>query len=294
MDDDRGERGVRDVEEDGRQRVDCQQHDEGGNDPGERSSHPGFGLDGRPGERACSRIRSKKRAQQVRHPNGYHFLRGVDGVVVDAPKGLGNGDMLNEQNDHRGWQLARKSFDDGLAYLRNRGILKPWLELAFSLARLVYIRRTSGNWPGDFELVLLGRTMMPVDQPTDHGVKQDHEGRSKSGEEEEELGFAGHFLGAKVTNGSDGIEHEQSGHTHGGVEVTSSEMFEDVDDHFVRGLSRVESGDAHHRWELTNGDVNCRTRHERRNCRQRDEVNDPAHSDQTDEGNNRTADDCES
>ena len=125
VDDDGRQGGARDVKKHGGEGVDGQEHDEGGDDAGEGGADAGLGFDGGAGEGAGGGIGAQERPQQVRHADGDHLLRGVDGVVVDAAKRLGDGDVLDQQDNHRRGQFAGEGGDDVLVDRRHRRILKP-------------------------------------------------------------------------------------------------------------------------------------------------------------------------
>lgn len=199
--------------------------------------------------------------------------------------------MFNEQDDHRCRKLVGKAADDGFRHLRNRSIFESYNPSA----RFIHgrIGRTSRHRACDLEFVLLRRTVMPIDQPTDHRVQQDDKCRPQRREKEEELGSAGHSPGTEVAHGPDRIQHHQCGQTHGRVQFGSSEMFQNIDHDFVRGCSRVESCNPHQGWDLADGDVERRARHEGGNGGQRDEVYNPAHTDQPDEDDDGTANNCQ-
>jgi len=74
------------VEEDRRQRVYRQEDYNSGDDTSERSTNACFGFDGSPREGSSGRICSKEWSKQVCNSNSHHFLRRVDGVIVDPAK----------------------------------------------------------------------------------------------------------------------------------------------------------------------------------------------------------------
>lgn len=80
--------GVGDVEEDRREGIQSQQHDNGRDDSRKGRADAGLGLDGGSREGSGRGICAQKGAQQVGDANGDEFLRRVDDVVVDAAKRL--------------------------------------------------------------------------------------------------------------------------------------------------------------------------------------------------------------
>jgi hypothetical protein len=113
VDDDTGKTCIRDVEEDGSKGVESKQDDNSSNDTSEGSSDTSLGLDGSSGERSSSGVSSKEGTEKVADTNGDEFLRGVDNVVVDTTERLGDGDVLNQDNDDGGGKLGDERLDDG-------------------------------------------------------------------------------------------------------------------------------------------------------------------------------------
>lgn len=113
VDDDTGKTCVRDVEEDSSKGVESKQDDNSSNDTSEGSSDTSLGLDGSSGERSSSGVSSKEGTEKVADTNGDEFLRGVDNVVVDTTERLGDGDVLNQDNDDGGGKLRDERLDDG-------------------------------------------------------------------------------------------------------------------------------------------------------------------------------------
>jgi len=109
VDDDGRKTGGRDVEEDGRQGVQRQKDDDSGEDTSEGRPDTGLRLDRSPGERAGGRVPAEERPEDVGETNGDEFLGRVDDVVVDAAKGLGNGDVLNQEDQNGGRDIRSKS-----------------------------------------------------------------------------------------------------------------------------------------------------------------------------------------
>jgi hypothetical protein len=93
-------------------------------------------------------------------------LRRVDAVVVDAPKRLGDGNVLDEEDDDRYGQLGRKGRQDLLVDDRN-----------------AHGGEASRN--GAQNRKARAAAVVHVDQPADHGVEQDDEGRTQRADKEE-------------------------------------------------------------------------------------------------------------
>ena len=125
MNDDRRETGLGNVEEHRRERVDGEEHHDRRDHAGERGSDARLGLDGGARKRPRRRVRSEKGTQQIRDADGDHLLRGIDGVIVDATKRFRNRNVLDQQHDHRGRQVADEGFDDGLVDRGSGRVLEP-------------------------------------------------------------------------------------------------------------------------------------------------------------------------
>lgn len=111
VNDNTGKGRFRDVKENSCECVDGDEDEDCCNATSERSSHTSFGLDGGSRKRSGSGIATQERTQQVGDTNGNHFLRGIDSVVVDTTEGLGNGNVLDQENDNSSRKLAGESFD---------------------------------------------------------------------------------------------------------------------------------------------------------------------------------------
>lgn len=90
MNDDCREGAVRDVVEDGREEVDCEEDHDSSDDTGEWSADTGLGLDGCAGERSSGWVPTEEGSDDVGDADRDHFLGRVDGVVVDAAERLGD------------------------------------------------------------------------------------------------------------------------------------------------------------------------------------------------------------
>lgn len=73
-----------DIEEDGGQGVDGEQHNNGGDTAGQGSTNTRLRLDGGPGKGSGSRVRAQERTKKVGHTNTDQFLGRLDGIVVDT------------------------------------------------------------------------------------------------------------------------------------------------------------------------------------------------------------------
>lgn len=111
---------------------------------------------------------------------------------------------------------------------------------------------------------------MTVDEPTDHRVQENDESGAQGRDEEEELLPMGHLLGGILASGSNQVEHCEGRETHCSINLRSWKAFEGVDDHPVGGRARIKARDAHHTGDLTNRNVQGRTRHIGRDRHQRD------------------------
>lgn len=90
VDDNCREGAVRDVVEDGCKEVDCEENDDPGNDTSEWGTDTSLGLDSCARERSSGWVSTEEGADDVGDTDCNHFLRRVDGVIVDATERLGN------------------------------------------------------------------------------------------------------------------------------------------------------------------------------------------------------------
>ena len=65
---------------------------------------------------------------------------------------------------------------------------------------------------------------MDVDCCTDHGVKQDHKGRSKRRDEKERLSSVWSLPGTVVARRSNAVQHEKSRQAQGGIELGTGQV----------------------------------------------------------------------
>lgn len=148
------------------------------------------------------------------------------------------------------------------------------------------IALTSRNSAQDLKQGFLA--VVSVDQPTNHGIKQDDKDSPQSGQEEEHFSSVWHLTSSVIHRAPDDIEKKKRCQTHGSIELAMSKVFQRVDNDSVSRSSRVKKiTDAHQRRHLTNGNVEGRTCHESRDGGQGNEVNDPPAADQADKADNR-------
>ena len=98
--------------------------------------------------------------------------------------------MLDESHNDGSWKLTRKGLNDSLVYCRDCSSLE-----------------TSGHCAQDRKDIVLGRAMVSVDEPTDHGVKKDDEGGSECRDEEERFGSVWHLSSSKITSTPYHVQH---------------------------------------------------------------------------------------
>ena len=182
--------------------------------------------------------------------------------------------MLNEQDNHRSRKLVGERRDDVGVDNRNLRVLEA-----------------SWDFSEDGKLGIVSR--IPVGQPADHGVQQNDESCAKGGNEEPRLALAGLLSRHEIAEPADQVEKEQCRQAHRSIEIGPSQMLEDVDDDLVCRLARAEASDTHEVWHLTDCDVDCGARHERRDGSKRDEFNDPSKAREAKEAHNSASDDCE-
>lgn len=99
VNDDGGKTGEGDIEESVGETVQGDDDDDSGDPTSCRGSHTALGLEGRAREGTGSGQCGEEGSDRVRHSDGNQFLVGVDLVTVDATEGLGDGNMLQKQND---------------------------------------------------------------------------------------------------------------------------------------------------------------------------------------------------
>ncbi len=182
--------------------------------------------------------------------------------------------MFNQDYNNRGRQLACEGLDDRLVHRWHCRVLE-----------------TSRHNAQDCENVVLGLAMMSVDQPTDHGVKQDDKSGPKCGDEEECLSSIGHPSCCEIASTPYEVQHSQSRQPHRGIDLSMLKILQSINDDFVSGSPIVDVGDAHQCGYLTDCNIQGRTSHISGNSSQRDEVNDPAAANESDEADDGSSND---
>ena len=67
-----------------------------------------------------------------------------------------------------------------------------------------------------------------------------------------------------LADGADEVQQEEGSQAHCGITSGSREALERVDDDQIGGRARIEAGDAHESWDLTNSDIQGGAGHEGR------------------------------
>ena len=102
--------------------------------------------------------------------------------------------MLDENHNDRGRKLFDESVDDRLVQSRGRSVFEP-----------------SGHFAQDREdRLLLWTSVMPVYEPTDHGVEKNDECSPERRDEEKRFGPVWHPSSCKITSTSYQVKHSQS------------------------------------------------------------------------------------
>lgn len=99
VDNEAGQGGHGNVEEDLGQGVESQEDDDGSEDTGERSANTSLRLDGGTGKGSSCGVSTEEGTQEISEAHSDQFLRGIDNVVVDSAKRLGDGDVLDNQDN---------------------------------------------------------------------------------------------------------------------------------------------------------------------------------------------------
>ncbi|TKW52537.1 hypothetical protein CTA1_13432 [Colletotrichum tanaceti] len=275
VDDEAGEGGHGDVEEDGGQGVEGQQDDDGGEDAGEGGADAGLGLDGGAGEGSGGRVGAEEGAEEVGEADGDQLLGGVDDVVVDAAEGLGDGDVLDDEDDDGDGQVRGEGGEQLGVDVGGAGVLEA-----------------AGDLAEDPELCLFGVPVdVAVDEPADEDVEQDDEGHAEGGHEEPELLAVRLAVGHDAAEEADGVEQEEGGQAHGGVDAGGGQGLEHVDDDPVGRVAGVDALQAEQGGDLAGGDADGGARHEGGDGHEGDELDDPAEADEADEEQHGARDD---
>jgi hypothetical protein len=190
VDDDTSKTSVGDVEENGSQGVKSKQDNDSSNDTGEGSADTSLGLDGSSREGSGGGVGTQERTEKVANTDGDELLRRVDDIVVDTAEGLGDGNVLNQDNDDGGGKLRDEGPDDGRVDLGNSSM-----------------GEATGNVANNADARLFA--VVDVHSSADTDVEQDDKGSSKGGDEEVQLGTVRLLLGHGATKNANGIEHDQ-------------------------------------------------------------------------------------
>lgn len=243
VDDDGREGSVGDVEEDSSQGIEGKEHNDGGDDTSEGSADTSLGLDSSSREGASGRVSTEEGSEQVGDTNSDKLLRGVDDVVVDTAEGLGDGDVLNQDND------------DGSRKLRKEGLDDAGVDLGGSS-----VGEATGHILDDADhRVILA---VDVDSSTDTSIQENDKSSPKSGNEKEGLGTVRLALGQGRAGEANDVEHEQGGETESGVDLGAAEVLEGLDDDLVGGSTGVDTRDAHELGHLTSNNADTGASHE--------------------------------
>lgn len=124
VDNDGRKTGGRDEEEDGRQGIESEKNDDSGKDTSEGRPDASLGLDGSAGEGAGGRVAAEERTEDVGETNGDEFLGRVDDVVVDTTERLGDGNVLNQEDQDGGRDVRAKGRQDLGVEARSTNVLE--------------------------------------------------------------------------------------------------------------------------------------------------------------------------
>lgn len=278
MNDDGRQRRTRNVEEDSRKGVDGEENDDGGDNTSQGRSDTGLGLDGSSAERSGRRVATQEGSKEVRDTDGDHLLRWVDDVVVDSAKGLGNGNVFDQENDDGSGQITDKGLDDPGVDDRHGSVSEATR----------HIRE-------DGKLGVLAS--VHVHEPTDHGVEEDDKNRSQRRDEEVKLLLLGISLGHLIAGEANQVQHGKSRETHGGIELGCGQEPEGVDDNQVCRVSRgVRLGEllSQHGRNLTSCNVDGRAGHKSSQRHKWDELHDASKANDSDKEDNGAGNDSQS
>lgn len=215
MDNNGSKCGVGNVEEEGRQRIESQKHDDGGDDTSKRRADAGLGLDSSTREGSSRGIRAQKGTQQVGDANGNKFLGRVDDVVVDSAKRLGDGNVLNQHDDDGCGKLRRKGLDNGRVDFGSACVLEACSSFLVrenessekkketSIDSLHTSRHLAKDADWGFRLVVQNHAR------ADTRIQKDHKGCSKGRDEKVHLGLVRLLLGHVRAKASDEIQHQE-------------------------------------------------------------------------------------
>lgn len=266
------------VKEDRRQGVDRKQHDDRSDDACERGAHTGFRFDGCAREGPSCGVSSQEWSKEVRNTDSHQFLRWIDCVVVDTSKRLGDGDVLNQEHNHRRRKLTCKQTDNMTVHGRHGGVL----EAAGNSAQ-----------EGNGRVLRVVIFEMNIHEPADESVEQNDECRAQSAEEEVQSFMIGVLPRGIVQARSDEVEHQERCETQSCVKLGGAEMLEGVDDDQVRRRAIVDNfaADAQQGRHLSHRNVDGRASHESRDGSEGDEFDEPAKTCKTEKADNRADND---
>ena len=266
---------VRDPVESRSDGVKSDQDDDTGGDTSGRGSDSRLGLESGSREGTGRGVGREKRAEGVVDSNSDQLLVGVDLVSVQSTERFGDRDVLEKENN-RG----------------DRDVGTDSSEKLSGNVRLMNLSQTTRDRSNERDPRLFG--MVEVDSPRDNGEDDDRESVSQA-LAEEECPRPSRVPLAEVGEGPlEEVEQEEGGETKCRIERSVRKVLERVDDHLVGGCTCVESlGQSKDGRELTGGNVDRTTSHEPRDGRLRDELDDPADSQQTDGEDDETADEGE-
>lgn len=142
---------------------------------------------------------------------------------------------------------------------------------------------TSRYRPKNLELRFLGIGDTPVAKPADHGIEQNDESQSQSGDEEPHLLPIRLPLRHGVAKPAEEVQGKQRGKPESSIELRLPQVLERIDQYHVSGLAGVDAGDAHHSRNLADSNAERSACHERRDGDEGDEFNYPTGADQADE-----------
>ena len=126
---------------------------------------------------------------------------------------------------------------------------------------------------------------VPVYQPADHCVEKNDKCRSQRVQEKEEALVSRDLLGQEREGDADGVEQEKRRQAHGSIKLRFRQILERVDNDHVRCVAGVkQAAGAQHGGNLAGRNVDGRTGHEGGQRDERDEIDNPAGTDQANKG----------
>lgn len=228
----------------------------------------GLCLDGSTREGSSSSVGTEARTDEVRDANSDELLVGVDLVVVESPKGLCDGDVLEQQNDDRDREVTTEVCEELSAECRLADVLEPLRHVL-----------EEGNW------VLLRVVAVLASDPHTgcDGKNDDDKGASEDGDEEASAGQLWVSTRQVDADGANEVEEEECHETESSVDLGVWQAFQGVDDDKIGWLSiGVDVRDAHQLGHLTSSNCESATCHESRHGRRRNELDEPTEAKDTD------------